>query len=241
MQFSKLFGLEGLPGVENLDELWPSLKAQLTEKVLQDTLPDVLAVEEGLAEASDEVKAQKTAEVREELSQEFDNTLNRLAEGETLAQIKGLSAEHLEAMYVLAQHTMQTGQVEDAASVFYFLMMLDSTDSKFFTAFAACQQIQKNYEQALRIYAVAQLLDTSDPRVPQNAGVCCLHLNKLPEAEGLLNRANSICEQRLEHLSPIAIKNAAERQEYQRLLDKGQQLAKIVAIRLKSQQPNTKD
>src|SRR5690606_24003357 len=133
-------------------------------------------------------------EMENSLGLELDNVLSQILEGKTMAQIQGLDEGHLDAIYSVAENQLNAGEIENAASLFQLLILLDPTVSRFYTAFGACQQLMNKFEYALELYTLAQLYDMNDPRVPQNAALCCIHLGRLSEAHGMANRALGLCE-----------------------------------------------
>lgn len=121
----------------------------------------------------------------EDLDEEKVNSLlQQIMEGETtLAEIKGLNADALELLYSIAYQFYTTGNYERASQFFQNLMMLNHWDVRYTFGLGACLQAQKHYEEALNVYSALYFMDSKNPDIFLNAGICRLALGDKPEAE----------------------------------------------------------
>lgn len=205
--------------------LWPALRARSISQFIE-------------SEAGGEfVKHQDTDDIdaiKKGMSEKLDEVLSQILAGKTMAQLQGLDTAHLDAIYSVAEARLGAGETEDATSMFQLLILLDPTVSKFYTAFGACQQILKKYEYALQMYAIAQSLDMTDPRIPQNAAMCSLYLGRFGEAKGMANRALSLCDTALADTDASVSSRREDPVELRRLKLKSEQILNLVEIRLRN-------
>ena len=204
--------------------LWPAIRDK--------TIEQFIASSEGQAFLKQQdCNGENFELVRELMGEELDETLEQVLGGKTIAQVRGLDEIHLDAIYTVGESRMHSGEVEEAASLFQLLIALDPTIARFYTAFGACQQLLKKYEYALEMYAIAQVQDMSDPRVPQNAAMCCVFLGRLTQAKGMANRSLSMCETAILQIDQSGKVQSTERAELERLAEKSRQLLQLIAIR----------
>ena len=97
--------------------------------------------------------------------------------GVTLATLKGLSEEDLEAVYSVAYGHLVEERPRDALEDLVLLVSHEPWDSRFQFAYALALQMLEQYEAAARHYAQAFLMD------PLNAG-CALRMGECLEAAG---------------------------------------------------------
>lgn len=222
-------------GVEDyIAALWPALRKNAINQFMESSEGLALVTKNAETQLVDPKDEAET--LRAEMAEHLDSVLEQILAGKTIAQIQGMDEAHLNAIYSVAEAQMKSGEIENASSLFQLLIILDPTIAKHYTGFGACQQLLKNYEHALELYAIAQLQDMSDPRVPQNAAMCCIFLGRISQARGMAHRALSICETALgtteQNLS------SEERREMQRLALKSQQLLQLIDIRSKNAAKN---
>jgi type III secretion system low calcium response chaperone LcrH/SycD len=106
--------------------------------------------------------------------------------GGTLADIYGLEPRQLEAVYAHGYGLYNQGRWEPALQVFSFLTFHDHLDRRFHVARAACLQMLKQHEEALKAYSLAYLLDVSDPAVGLHVAECLIALQRRAEARTAL-------------------------------------------------------
>ena len=101
----------------------------------------------------------------------------------------GLPPDSAEALYALAHQLYQQAQYAEAARLFAFLVMLNACDLRFHMGLGASKQMLRRHQEALRHYAVASLLDTTDPTPLLRSAECFLSLGKRAEARERLRLA----------------------------------------------------
>ncbi|WP_419532979.1 SycD/LcrH family type III secretion system chaperone [Endozoicomonas sp.] len=113
----------------------------------------------------------------EELSgyegEELENMLlDFFGKGGTFKDLKNMSDDAMEAIYSVAYNLYQGGKYEEAQKVFQFLCFYDHFNRKYFLGLGACQQMQKQYDNAIEIFSFATILDSDDPRPMLYIGDC---------------------------------------------------------------------
>lgn len=105
-----------------------------------------------------------------------------LAKGRTVRELKGLSPEHMDAIYYVAYQQYQGGNYAPAEKVFRCLCFFDHLERKYWMGLGGCQQMLQQYEAAIESYTCAMLLDADDPLPPLHAADCHLALGQRAEA-----------------------------------------------------------
>jgi len=95
-----------------------------------------------------------------------------LVDGATVREAKGIRDEELEAIYAMGVDYYKAGNYADARKIFRFLVLMQHTSSRFWTALGSVEQATKKYENAIRAYQVASFFDLHNPRPMYNAAVC---------------------------------------------------------------------
>lgn len=142
----------------------------------------------------------------EEVSEdELMSLLEQIMEGETtLAEIKGLSADALELLYSIAHQFYTAGNYERASQFFQNLMLLNHWDVRYTFGLAACMQAQKQYEEALNVYSALYFMDSKNPDIFLNAGICRLALGDKVEAEDAFFMAKEMARDKKEYKETFA-------------------------------------
>lgn len=116
-----------------------------------------------------------------------------LAEGGTLADVRGFTDDEMEAVYSFAHNAYQQRRYQDAKRLFYFLAENDHTESRFWMGLGASHQMTGEYEQALTAYGVAAVLDATNPQPPLRACECFLMLRDWNAGRKALDAVGLIC------------------------------------------------
>lgn len=116
-----------------------------------------------------------------------------LLEGATLADIRGFTANEMEAVYHLAYNAYQQRKYENSLKLFQFLVQHDHSDCRFWMGLAACHQLSGNYKQAVNAYGMSAVLDATNPRPALHACECHLALKDWANARKALDAVNLIC------------------------------------------------
>lgn len=123
-------------------------------------------------------------------------TLEALMSGQvSVAELRGLSEENMEAVYGIAYTLYTNGKYEQAAKVFQFLCIYDHLEGKYPLGWGAGLFMQGDYAQALQAFAQAAVLDIDNPEIHLKAGECNLKLGELEAAEMALEAAIFYAEQ----------------------------------------------
>ena len=122
----------------------------------------------------------------EALGPASDGLIDYLSKGYTLGPALGNSPEALEAAYSAAYHLYRQARYEPAEQLFAFLMLNDHVDRRYYLGYAACAQMQRDHERALRYYSMAHLLDKTDPMPPMHMSECLIALSDFEKAKTLL-------------------------------------------------------
>lgn len=117
-----------------------------------------------------------------------------LEHGATLGDLRGYTAEEMDAVYLLAYNAYQQHKYDDARRLFYFLAENDHTESRYWMGLAACLQLTGDHQEAIAAYGMAALLDATNPEPPLRACECYLALRDLAAARKALDAVELVCE-----------------------------------------------
>ncbi|MDE0659718.1 MAG: SycD/LcrH family type III secretion system chaperone [Gammaproteobacteria bacterium] len=118
-----------------------------------------------------------------------------LGSGATLADVRGYTNDEMEAVYAFAHNAYRQGKYEDAAKLFHFLAENDHTDGRFWMGLGACLHMTGGHDQAVAAYAVAAVLDATNPEPPLRAAECYLATGALDGARKALDAVRLICDE----------------------------------------------
>ena|SRR6187402_468667 len=102
--------------------------------------------------------------------------------GATLKAVHGYTDEEFDALYALGYNFYNQGKFAEALQAFGFLLMHDQLERKYYKAFGSCQQMLKRYEDAVRNYSIASILDLTDPEPTFHSAECMVALGMPAEA-----------------------------------------------------------
>jgi type III secretion system low calcium response chaperone LcrH/SycD len=106
----------------------------------------------------------------------------RVEKSETLKQVMGFSDKTMEAFYKIAYKKHELKDFESAANCFYFLCVLDPFVHSFWMGYGHSEQLLEHYTSALYAYAMATLIDLTDPTAHYFAAQCYHKLGNKSEA-----------------------------------------------------------
>lgn len=112
-----------------------------------------------------------------------------LSQGATLASLRGLSPQRVEAYYALGYACFNAGRLADAQRIFSVVVMNDHLDRRYQLALGMVLQAQGRHEQALRPYGAASLADLTDPEPVVRMVECLLALGRGVDARQALAQA----------------------------------------------------
>jgi type III secretion system low calcium response chaperone LcrH/SycD len=114
--------------------------------------------------------------------------------GGTVAALYGLDADELEALYALAYNLYNQARWAQALKLFSFLTFHDHLERRFHLGRAACLQMLKQHEDALRAYGLAYVLDVLDPMVSLRIAECLIALRRKEDALTALETVVALTE-----------------------------------------------
>jgi len=119
----------------------------------------------------------QAAPIRELTADDIADAMRAISDdGHTLADLKGFTRKHLEALYTVGFNAYNSGNYEQAHKVFQFLCMFDHMEKKYWMALGACRQLMKQYTDAVNVYTYAWTLDADDPTPALHAADCHIAL-----------------------------------------------------------------
>ncbi|XBS70290.1 type III secretion system translocator chaperone SicA [Acerihabitans sp. KWT182] len=108
---------------------------------------------------------------------------NAVSSGATLKDVHELPDEMMEGLYAHAYDFYNKGQLDEAATFFRFLCIYDFYNPDYYMGLAAVYQLQKQFQKAADIYAVAFSLAQNDYRPVFFSGQCQLLMQKANKAK----------------------------------------------------------
>jgi len=103
-----------------------------------------------------------------------------------------LGQEEEHSLYSSAFTLYANQAYRKASSVFTRLVLINPFSAPYWKGLAASKQMAREYEQALRAWALATLLDTNDPTIHLHAAECLYKVDDKEEAKKALNCAASL-------------------------------------------------
>lgn len=103
--------------------------------------------------------------------------------GVTLASVKGISDDDLEALYATAYDHLAAGRAQDAVEDLLLLVTHDPWEPRFQFAYGLALQLLGQYEAAAHHYAQALMMDATDAGCILRMGECLESLGHATEAE----------------------------------------------------------
>lgn len=117
----------------------------------------------------------------------------------------GYNDEKMEEIYGQAYRLYNTGKYSDAMQLFRLLLILDSTESKYYLGLASCFHMLKEYENAVKVYSIAGIVDPNTPVPHFHASDCYIQMN---------DKASAIL------MLELAVLRSGDKPEYQILKDR---------------------
>lgn len=129
--------------------------------------------------------------VNEAFDQEYDvkameKAVEGLGAGDPVMKAKGFSIEQVEAIYAVGLNSYKAGKYDDAEKVFRYIVYLDHTNSKYWIALGAVQQMLRQFPKAVTSYGYASFLDLHNPKPQFHAAECFLALGDKESAKSAL-------------------------------------------------------
>lgn len=109
-----------------------------------------------------------------------------LGRGGVLGDVYDWGEQDYEALYALGHNLYAQARYFDAMKAFGYLVMHNHLERRFLNAFAASLQMCKSYDEALKYYQMALMMDMSEPAPAFHACECMVALGRVQQArEGL--------------------------------------------------------
>lgn len=109
-------------------------------------------------------------------AEQIEQAMAAIQNGATLADLKGFTHQHMEALYTVGFNAYNSGNYEQAEKVFQFLCLYDHLEKKYWMALGSARQLLKNYKAAVDTYTYAWTLDQDDPTAALHAADCHIAL-----------------------------------------------------------------
>lgn len=121
-----------------------------------------------------------TSETLEMIAQElFENK-------STIAELRGLSEDELEAIYTLGFNAYRQGKYQDAAQTFSMLTVYNHFEAKYHKGLAASCQMMELFPEAVQAYGGALAIDPLDPEPKLHIAECLIALGEIDDAKEML-------------------------------------------------------
>jgi type III secretion system low calcium response chaperone LcrH/SycD len=114
--------------------------------------------------------------------------------GLDLDQVTPFTPETLDSMYSIAYTLYEQGKYDHSASVFRILALLEVDNRKHWMGLGASLKMLKHYDEALKSYAFAAVLDESDPLAHFHAAECFLAQGNVEKALTALDSAETVSD-----------------------------------------------
>jgi tetratricopeptide (TPR) repeat protein len=108
------------------------------------------------------------------------------ASGRTLAKVRGISADELDALYGVGYDLCNEGSFHHALPIALQLVLHAPREPRYSFMAASCMQRQNQPEQAMLLFAQTPLLQPEDATAAYRLGECLLALDRLDEARDVL-------------------------------------------------------
>lgn len=109
-----------------------------------------------------------------------------LTQGGMLGDVYDYNDTDYEVLYALGHSLYSQARYADAMRTFGFLVMHNHLEKRFMNAFAASLQMSKNYQDAIKYYSMASLMDMRDPLPTYHTAECMISLGYTAEAKEAL-------------------------------------------------------
>ncbi|MGS0743965.1 SycD/LcrH family type III secretion system chaperone [Glaciimonas sp. GG7] len=114
--------------------------------------------------------------------QDFQELLDSMQNGETIASLQGMSLQDLEKIYQKGHDFYVQGNYAEALTNFALTVYYYPLDKRFHKAAAACCQRLGRFERALQLYAAAGLIDPLDQATALYASECLIAMGREEDA-----------------------------------------------------------
>ena len=106
----------------------------------------------------------------------IEDAVENLIAGGTVRDYKGITEAEIETIYRMGYNFYTAGDYKDADTVFRYLVFLDHTNQKYWTALGSVLQMERQFDKAATAFAYAGILDLNNPKPQFYAAQCFLAL-----------------------------------------------------------------
>lgn len=134
----------------------------------------------------------------EELAEQVSTLLMN---GGTLGDTFDYNEQDYEVLYALGHSLYSQGRYADAMKAFGYLVVHNHLEKRFMNAFASSLQMIKSYEEAIKYYSLASVMDIGDPGPTFHTCECLLALGQTDDARQGLAMVIEQCDSHEEYAS----------------------------------------
>ncbi|MCK5892941.1 MAG: tetratricopeptide repeat protein [Endozoicomonadaceae bacterium] len=120
--------------------------------------------------------------------------LGRLKDGKSLAEIKNMNKEILEAVYFMAFNYYETRRLDKAEPLFMFLCLHNHRDIRFLTGLACCRDELGDGDTAIKLLKQALDLDHKNPHTLLALATAYRSLGNADNARTVINHAIKVID-----------------------------------------------
>jgi len=126
------------------------------------------------------------SEEEKKLLQKALGEISSLVEHDEPLSKKNFVAEDLRVLYSLGYSLYQAGDYVQAKTIFHQLLLSKPLKQTYWIGLGACLQLEKKYDEALKAWGMAVILDARDPTPHVHAAECNFALGDFDQGwEGL--------------------------------------------------------
>jgi type III secretion system low calcium response chaperone LcrH/SycD len=140
-----------------------------------------------------------------------------LAGKKSLASIRGIPKETMDACYAAGYNFYNRGRFIDALNIFTTLCMFDNINAKYWLGLGMTRQVLKDFSGAVEAYGVATMLDQTNPKAPFHAADCLIALKDYNMAKLALEAVISTIE-----------KSKSDKKEHKAMLAQAKNLLELI-------------
>jgi len=124
---------------------------------------------------------------------ELDWLLSLAASGRTLAEVRGISLDELDALYGVGYELCNEGSFHHALPIALQLVLHAPREPRYSFMAGSCLQRQNQPEHAALLFAQTLLLQPEDAAAAYRLGECLLAVDRNDEARNVLLEAVELC------------------------------------------------
>lgn len=150
----------------------------------------------------------QSADVNAIMNKELADLIASFSENSGSGKTQKLTGTALDELYVMAYNFYNNGKYEDAQHCFRMLVTADEHSPKYWIGLGATHQMLKEYKDAIGAYALASLLDKTNPYIHLYAAECFFALQQGPQGLNALKAVDQLAkgqEQYAQLISRVAL------------------------------------